>query len=582
MPASTGVITAEALTITAAANTKAYDGTTAAAAVPSITSGSLGAGDTANFTETYKTRNVGTGLTLTPSGTVNDGNGGNNYTYSFVAASQGTITPATLTITATSDTKVYDGTTSSSQIPTYGTLYAGDTVTGLTQAFRSKNVLGVNGSTLIVTGYTVNDGDNGADYTVTTQQTPGTITPAALTITATSDTKVYDGTTTSSKSPTHGSLYAGDTVTGLTQAFASKNALGASGSTLIVTGYTINDGDGGNDYTVTEHDASGTVTPTVLIITATSDTKVYDGTTSSAQIPTHGTLYDGDTVTGLTQAFTSMNVLGVNGSTLTVTGYTINDGDGGRDYTVTIETAKGTITRAALTVRANNESAVYGSSLPALTYTITGLVGADNSSVVSGMPVIATTAAAGDNAGVYPITIAVGTLSAANYSIPAANVIGGALDRDARTSGDHGRLNQHVRRPVGPRAHSDLHRIRQWRHAGQSDDTGGPLHDRDLVEPGRQLPDHRRRRRLTQLHDHLCSRHAQRDPPAAGHHHAGRPDRRQEAQCNRGHNQIQRPVERGASSEHPRLPFGHGRQGRILYRQERGNHQSEECDLQPE
>ena len=78
------MITAEALTVTAATNTKAYDGTTSAAAIPTITSGSLQGSDTANFTETYDTKNVGTGKTLTPSGTVNDGNGGNNYTYTFV------------------------------------------------------------------------------------------------------------------------------------------------------------------------------------------------------------------------------------------------------------------------------------------------------------------------------------------------------------------------------------------------------------------------------------------------------------------------------------------------------------------
>ena len=48
--------------------------------------------DTANFTETYDTRNVGTGMTLTPSGTVNDGNGGNNYTYTFVPDVTGVIT----------------------------------------------------------------------------------------------------------------------------------------------------------------------------------------------------------------------------------------------------------------------------------------------------------------------------------------------------------------------------------------------------------------------------------------------------------------------------------------------------------
>ena len=85
MPIHTGVIDAEALTITAVTNTKTYDGTTSAAAMPTITSGSLATGDTANFIETYSSPNVGTGLTLTPSGTVNDGNGGNNYTYTFDA-----------------------------------------------------------------------------------------------------------------------------------------------------------------------------------------------------------------------------------------------------------------------------------------------------------------------------------------------------------------------------------------------------------------------------------------------------------------------------------------------------------------
>ena len=61
-------MTRAALTITAVANTKTYDSTTSAAALPVITSGSLGSGDTADFIETYNTFNVGTGLTLTPSG----------------------------------------------------------------------------------------------------------------------------------------------------------------------------------------------------------------------------------------------------------------------------------------------------------------------------------------------------------------------------------------------------------------------------------------------------------------------------------------------------------------------------------
>jgi fibronectin-binding autotransporter adhesin len=253
-----------------------------------------------------------------------------------------------------------------------------------------------------------------------------TVNPAPLTITAVSETKAYDGTTSSSRTPTYTTLYNGDTVTGLTQAFTSKNVLGTSGSTLMVTGYTINDGNGGKDYTVTTQHSPGTITPAALTITATSGTKVYDGTTRSSQTPTYSTLYGGDTVTGLTQAFTSKNVLGTSGSTLMVTGYTINDGNGGKDYTVITETATGTITPAPLTVRANNVSTLYGSP-PALTDTITGFAGGDNSSVVSGAPVLATTVTAGANAGAYPITIAAGTLSATNYIFPAADLIAGTL-----------------------------------------------------------------------------------------------------------------------------------------------------------
>ena len=66
----------------------------------------------ADFSEAYSTPNAGTGLTLTPSGTVEDGNGGNNYTYTFVPAAAGVITAEALTITAVTDTKTYDGTTS--------------------------------------------------------------------------------------------------------------------------------------------------------------------------------------------------------------------------------------------------------------------------------------------------------------------------------------------------------------------------------------------------------------------------------------------------------------------------------------
>ena len=88
---TSGAITARAITVTATTNTKVYDGTISAAAIPTITGGTLAAGDTDNFTETYDNKNVGTGKTLTATGTVNDGNGGSNYTVTFLADTSGAM-----------------------------------------------------------------------------------------------------------------------------------------------------------------------------------------------------------------------------------------------------------------------------------------------------------------------------------------------------------------------------------------------------------------------------------------------------------------------------------------------------------
>ena len=375
---ATGTITPAALTISAVSDTKVYDGTLTSSETPAV--GTLYGTDTVTgLVQAFQSKDVlGVGgSTLQVTGyQVNDGNGGADYTVTLQTAT-GTITPAALTISAVSDTKVYNGTLTSSETPAVGTLYGTDTVTGLVQAFQSKDVLGVGGSTLQVTGYQVNDGNGGADYTVTLQTATGTITPAALTISAVSDTKGYDGTLTSSETPAVGTLYGTDTVTGLAQAFQSKDVLGVGGSTLQVTGYQVNDGNGGADYTVTLQTATGTITPAALTISAVSDTKVYDGTLTSSETPAVGTLYGTDTVTGLVQAFQSKDVLGVGGSTLQVTGYQVNDGNGGADYTVTLQTATGTITPATLIVTANNTTMVFGGPVPTFSAYYIGLVNGD-------------------------------------------------------------------------------------------------------------------------------------------------------------------------------------------------------------
>jgi hypothetical protein len=91
-----------------------------------------------------------------------------------------TITPAALTLSAVSNTKVYDGTTASSPTPSItGTVFAGDTLSGLSQAFNSKDVAAAS-FVSVNAGFTLDDGNEGRNYTVTTVTRPATITQRPL------------------------------------------------------------------------------------------------------------------------------------------------------------------------------------------------------------------------------------------------------------------------------------------------------------------------------------------------------------------------------------------------------------------
>jgi hypothetical protein len=87
-------------------DSKTYDGTAGSSVTPVIT-GSVAPGDSANFAQSFDNKNAGTGKTLTVSGAVNDGNGGNDYAVAFSSVSTGVINPATVTVTADDKTRPY-------------------------------------------------------------------------------------------------------------------------------------------------------------------------------------------------------------------------------------------------------------------------------------------------------------------------------------------------------------------------------------------------------------------------------------------------------------------------------------------
>jgi ribulose-5-phosphate 4-epimerase/fuculose-1-phosphate aldolase len=361
--------------------------------------------------------------------TVNDTNGGNNYTVNSSGTAKGTITKANLTIAAVTDTKVYDGTTTSTATPTLTGLKLGDTVSPLTQAFQSKNVLGTNGSTLQVATFTVNDNNGGNNYNVNSSGTAkGTITKASLTIAAVTDIKVYDGTTTSTATPSVTGLKDGDTVTSRAQAFQSKNVLGTGGSTLQVTTFTVNDTNGGNNYSINSSGtATGTITPATLTICPVTDTKLYDGTTTSSGTPKVQGLKTSDTVTGLSQTFASKNVLGTNGSTLKIAAFTVNDGNAGKNYNVNSSaTAAGTITKRSITVTAKANTKVFDTTTSAAALpTITS--GSLASGDVAGFTETYATASVGTGKTLVPTGVVNDGNGGANYNVQFVNNTAGVI-----------------------------------------------------------------------------------------------------------------------------------------------------------
>ncbi len=149
------------------------------------------------------------------------------------------------------DTKVYDGTTSSTGTPTVSGLQGSDTVTGKAQRFQSKNVLGTGNSTLEVSAYTVNDGNSGGNYNVTPHTASGTITKKNLTVSGiTANNKPWDGNTSATLNVGGASLVgvvSGDTVTLNTGAAVGTFGSAAVGSqTVMISGLTISGADTGN------------------------------------------------------------------------------------------------------------------------------------------------------------------------------------------------------------------------------------------------------------------------------------------------------------------------------------------------
>jgi len=238
------------------------------------------------------------------------------------------------------------------------------------------------------------------------------VNPAQLVVTAASKSMTYGGTVPA-LTYTYTGLVNGDTSATFTGSLTTT-ATSSSG----VASYPINQGTlaATGNYTIGTFNA-GTlaVNPAQLVVTAASKSMTYGGTVP-ALIYAYTGLVNGDTSAtfsgSMTTTATSASGVGsypINQGTLAATG----------NYTIgTFNAGTLAVNPAQLVVTAASKSMTYGGTVPALTYTYTGLVNGDPSATFSG--VLATTATSSTSVGGYPITQ--GTLAATgNYTIGTFN-----------------------------------------------------------------------------------------------------------------------------------------------------------------
>ena len=263
------------------ASNKTYDGTTAAtlnysginwAACGKVESDDLSVTATGAFSDA----GIGTGKTVTISDLALSGAKAGNYELAESGQQTSTtanITAKSITITADSDSKVYDGTThtKNSYSVTSGVLAEGDTVESVTVTGSQKYA----GSSANVPSAAVIKNSSGVDvtssYNITYTNGTLTVTQKPLTITADSDTKVYDTAPLTKNRYTNTELAAGDTIESVTIT-GSQTAVGESDNVPSAAVIKNGDDDVTANYDITYANGTLEVTKKAVTITADNDT----------------------------------------------------------------------------------------------------------------------------------------------------------------------------------------------------------------------------------------------------------------------------------------------------------------------
>ncbi|AWB07315.1 hypothetical protein A6A40_19915 (plasmid) [Azospirillum humicireducens] len=433
------VVTPATLTLTADGGTMVYGD-----AVPTLTgftvtgwkngqTGALLSGVTVS-TDATSTSNVGTSYrTMTAGGTLSGAATG-NYT---IARTDGafSVTPATLTVTASDGTMVYGDTVPALTGYTVAGWKNGQTdalLSGITVSTDATSASNVGTTYRTMTAGGTLSGAATGNYTIARTDGAFSVTPATLTVTASDSTMVYgDAVPTLGyslsgwKNGQTDALLSGVTVS--TDATSASN-VGSSYRTTA-TGGTLSGAAAGN-YTLSHVGGAFSVTPATLTLTASDGTMIYGDTVPALTGYSVSGWKNGQgdgLLSGVTVSTdaTSQSNVGTAYRTMTAGGTLSGAATG--NYTIARADGAFSVTPATLTVTAAGGTMVYGDAVPTLTgYSVAGWKNGQTDALLSGVTV-STDATSQSNVGTtYRTMTAGGTLSGAatgNYTV--ARVDGG-------------------------------------------------------------------------------------------------------------------------------------------------------------
>ncbi|MEI6612988.1 TonB family protein, partial [Polynucleobacter sp.] len=315
-----------------------------------------------------------------------------------------TISPAALNILNINADKTYDGTKDFYVIPV--TLASNFTysLTGMVNGDAAPTITGGNATVSSANANTYNSFVtntftlSNTNYTFSGGAVNATINKAPITISTSDVVKTYDASLSALGSAivTSGTLYTNvsnssttDSLSGGTFAYANANA-GSGNKTVTVASVTVNDGNNGNNYSVTyANNTTSTINKANLYLTGT---QVYTASTSFAGSNLTATGVNSQTF-AVTGSGDSSNLASANvqtGAALSsVTGLALgSSNNGGLSSNYNVLSPAGSyvsITKAPLTITGAVTSKIFTGSVQTNTYSTAGLLGSDNVSGVAGL-----------------------------------------------------------------------------------------------------------------------------------------------------------------------------------------------------